>query len=162
VVSRRRANPLPFPIHTQAREKNVSAPRLRRMAIFKFFVGASIITNSALVCFRSEILGTRDMLAKTWIFNASQYVLFGAMLGLEMLIPDVPKDVKIQLKRQAHLVAKVIEKNPDEAEDVDDMKSVIANAEIKLFQSEDAEPADLHTPGWKHRRPSMAAGGPDA
>ena len=45
------------------------------MAIFKFFVGASIITNSALVCFRSEILGARDMLAKTWIFNASQYVL---------------------------------------------------------------------------------------
>ena len=69
------------------------------MTIFKFFVGASIITNSALICFRSQILGTRDLLSKTWIFNASQYVLFGLMLGVEMIIPDVPKDVKTQLKR---------------------------------------------------------------
>merc|ERR1712054_577449 len=34
------------------------------MLIMKFFVGASIITNSAFICFRGTLLGTREMLVK--------------------------------------------------------------------------------------------------
>merc|ERR1711988_595567 len=108
------------------------------MVLFKFFVGASIITNSALICFRSHVLGTRDVLTKTWIFNASQYVLFGLMLAMEIMIPDVPKDVRTQLKRQAHIVSKVIRKDPDEAEDRV-MVSPHAHKNVRLFDSEDGE-----------------------
>merc|ERR1711998_340308 len=86
-------------------------------------------------------LGNRDMLEKTWIFNASQYVLFGLMLGVEMIIPDVPKDVKTQLKRQAHLVSKVIRKDPDEVEDTQELIVTAKAGETQLHEDDDDAPA---------------------
>ena len=103
-------------------DDDVTAPVLRRR--HELFVGISVITNAAVICFKLNLIGTADALVKTWAFNATQYVLFGLMLAMSLLISDVPKDVKTQLARQEHLRSKCVRRDPDEAEDtneVDDM-----------------------------------------
>lgn len=51
---------------------------------------------------------------KVWCFNLIQYGCFAVMIALDLIIPDVPDEVEIQLQRQEYWVDRYILLNEDE------------------------------------------------
>lgn len=75
---------------------------------------AAVVTNSALVSFTGEFLINYSYPSRIWVF-------LGMMVGLLLLkyvvaeyVPDLPREVEIQLERQEYFRNKIILNIPDE------------------------------------------------
>jgi len=76
----------------------------------------TVVSNAALICFQTELLGF--IFSSDQVSNATrissffffQYVIFLGQLAMALLVEDVPREVAIQLARQAHFNTDVIDK----------------------------------------------------
>jgi len=89
--------------------------------IFETLAGVAVITNAGLVVFTSNKFDHWGFTTaqEVWIFIIMQYLVFGVMRFFANLVEDVPFDVQVQIKRSAHIEAKLILQVPDDAGDVD-------------------------------------------
>jgi Calcium-activated chloride channel len=79
--------------------------------ILTFIAVASIITNSAIICFVFDSgIGTFSQQWRVWSFVIMQYALFTLYFLVRSIIPDVPLECELQLKRQAFLCQKLIDR----------------------------------------------------
>ena len=80
---------------------------------------AAIITNVALICFTSDILGKHTGQFHRWLcFLLIEHGMVGLKLLLMVVIDDIPEDILIQQQRQELYVAKVINNQEDDALDI--------------------------------------------
>ncbi|CAM9116030.1 unnamed protein product, partial [Hapterophycus canaliculatus] len=77
-------------------------------AVWTAIAVVAVATNAALILFTSEDL---DWSGENivWGFVVWQYGVFGAMALFAMFVPDVPRDVSIQLGRQSFIRSKVLD-----------------------------------------------------
>lgn len=79
------------------RQRNITAPP-----------PLSLLGASIQILFTSEdITWTEQYIV--WAFILWQYGVFGAMALFAMFVPDVPRDVTIQLERQRFITSKVVD-----------------------------------------------------
>jgi Calcium-activated chloride channel len=79
--------------------------------VLTFLAIASIITNSAIICFVFDSgIGTFSLQWRVWSFLVMQYALFTLYFLVRAIIPDVPLECELQLKRQAFLCQKLIDR----------------------------------------------------
>jgi hypothetical protein len=80
---------------------------------------AAIITNVALICFTSDILGKHTGQFHRWLcFLLIEHGMVGLKLLLMVVIDDIPEDILVQQQRQELYVAKVINNQEDDALDI--------------------------------------------
>jgi hypothetical protein len=91
-------------------------------SILKVLSTVAVITNAGLICFTMTVfydVGTADINAdlsfmeRIWIFIGFQWVFFTLQTLIDSFVPDVSEAARIQLKRQAFVVSKLILKVPD-------------------------------------------------
>mmetsp|Transcript_20422 Transcript_20422/g.69393 ORF Transcript_20422/g.69393 Transcript_20422/m.69393 type:complete len:748 (+) Transcript_20422:84-2327(+) len=77
----------------------------------------AVITNSALVVFTGDNFESLGPATRVWLFVVLEHALLLIKYILALIVPDLPEEVDIQLKRQEFLVSKVIENAEDEQDD---------------------------------------------
>lgn len=88
------------------------------LEIISFF---AVVTNSALCAFTSTIVRHYPWATRVWIFIGMTAGLVGLKLFILSLIPDVPIEVDIQLRREQYIVGKVLDDIPDDEDDPDNV-----------------------------------------
>jgi len=87
-------------------------------AVFNLLIIMAVSTNAGLICFVMKNVLTCSPAMKVWAFVIIQYGVFSLMYAVQEYVPDVPEDVELQLQRASYLVSKVIERVPDEEDEV--------------------------------------------
>lgn len=83
-----------------------------------FLVNVSaVVCNSALVVFTMVVLDGYSPYEKMWTFIGIILACYLIMYGMMEAVPDVPREVEIQMERQEHIISKVIEKVADDKEE---------------------------------------------
>lgn len=78
---------------------------------------SAVFVNSALVAFTGAQTLNYTWVERVWFFCLMSAGLAGIRLLVAYLVPDVPSEVEIQLKRQDYIVDKVLHNVPDEGQD---------------------------------------------
>ncbi|CAN0037026.1 unnamed protein product, partial [Phaeothamnion confervicola] len=76
-------------------------------AILETMSAIAVVTNSALIAFTSDLFDDQPMNVRVWIFVVFEHAMFAFKFLLATVIPDVPQDVDIQIRRNEFLVSKV-------------------------------------------------------
>ena len=93
---------------------------------------AAIISNVALICFTSDILGKRTNQFTRWlVFLLIEHLMIGVKLFLMAAIDDVPEDILIQQERQELYVEKVINNKEDDALDISEYEFEVEGKPMK-------------------------------
>lgn len=91
------------------------------LVIFQAVAVGAVFTSSAVLFYTVEWEPRpRHPLSapqRAWAFFLAQYAVFALMAALALAIPDLPDDVEIQMRRQRFLVAKLVDRTPDEPDD---------------------------------------------
>jgi hypothetical protein len=87
--------------------------------IFEILSVAAVLTNSALVAFTATNCENYTWPIRVWIFFGMSAGILAMKYYIAMLIPDVPEEVEIQMKRQAYFLDKILYNVPDD--DVDQL-----------------------------------------
>lgn len=91
-------------------------------SIFKILSTVAVITNAGLICFTmtvfydtasDEINADLSFMSRIWIFIGFQWVFFTLQSLIDGFVPDQSEAARIQLKRQAFVVSKLVLKVPD-------------------------------------------------
>ncbi|KAG5190771.1 calcium-activated chloride channel-domain-containing protein [Tribonema minus] len=77
----------------------------------------SVVSNSALIAFTSDLFAGHSTAQRIWIFMLFEHGVMLFKYALAVLIPDVPQDVTIQLEREEFVLAKVLHNEPDDDDD---------------------------------------------
>jgi hypothetical protein len=92
--------------------------------------------NAGIIAFTSEISNGYTWVVRIWIFFSVAVLLIGTKSAVQLLTPDVPLDVDIQLQRQKYIVDKIINNIPDE-DDASLGKNVKIDAEYPIRITDD-------------------------
>lgn len=86
-------------------------------AILEVISTGSVLTNAGLVAFTGTITLNYTWATRVWIF----IIMSGSILGMKEVIaayvPDVPREVDIQLARNKYYLSKLVDNIPDEDND---------------------------------------------
>ena len=104
-------------------------------SILEIISTAAVITNSALVAFTSTNAINETWATRVWIF----IVMGSGILLIKKLVadyvPDVPREVEVQLERQALYVDKVMHNVPDDEDE--DIKTKQEEVAYPIKRSDD-------------------------
>lgn len=89
------------------------------MSIFNLTATICVVTNAGLVVFTMNVLDSYSLYARMWVFVSFQWFCFIAQYIIQELIPDVPLEVEIQMKRSKFITDKLIQNIPDDNDEVD-------------------------------------------
>merc|ERR1711871_1187016 len=78
----------------------------------------SVFTNSGLVCFTGSFTMGQTWVMRSWIFVMMSLFILSIKTFYAYIIPDVPVDVDIQLKRSTFINSKIIENQKDVLDDL--------------------------------------------
>ena len=81
--------------------------------IYEFIGLAAAVVNSALITFTSHAAANYNNETRAWIFLGMTTLLILIKVIFKSIIPDVPLEVKIQLRRQKFIVSKIFEDHAD-------------------------------------------------
>eukprot|EP00622_Pseudochattonella_farcimen_P005099 FR740645.1.p1 GENE.FR740645.1~~FR740645.1.p1 ORF type:complete len:140 (+),score=2.39 FR740645.1:269-688(+) len=84
------------------------------MTIYVLVSIFAVVTNAGLLMFTVDLFPSWSAVSKVWGFYVIQVVLYTAMYAAQVVIPDTPVDVEIQLKRGKALISRIINRSPDE------------------------------------------------
>ena len=84
---------------------------------------AAVLVNSALVAFTATITVNYQWLNRVWIFIAMCTGIFSLKLFVAIAIPDLPRDVEIQLKRKDYIIGKIVHNIPDDENNFDKLSN---------------------------------------
>lgn len=130
----------------------------RWQVILEIVSVVSVIVNAVLIAFTGSLLQGYSSTYRAWSFIVIILSLLGVKRLLEVLIPDVPDEVQIQLERQALYVDKLIY----DKEDLDEEELVQSMSE-SYYQTDAYEsfltPLIRHDSGnYEHTEQDTTAG----
>ena len=82
-------------------------------ACFGVIAALSVGTNAALMAFVTSSFSGLPKDQHVWLFIGYQYIVFGIQNVMKAMIPDVPEDVEIQIKRTEFIVSKIYDRVVD-------------------------------------------------
>ena len=85
--------------------------------IFDLISVASVWVNSGLIAFTCTVAENQTWVVRVWLFILVATVLLFIKAIIQALIPDVPENVEIQIKRQKYLTDKLLYDIMDEEDD---------------------------------------------
>jgi len=85
--------------------------------IFQTISFVAALVNAGIIAFTSEITNKYTWVVRIWIFFSVAVLLMGTKFVVQMITPDVPLDVDVQLQRQEYIVNKIMNNIPDEDDD---------------------------------------------
>lgn len=116
----------------------------------------AVICNSALIFFTGERFADHSMYRRTLYFIIFEHLVLGFKFAMAAFIPDVPSAVKIQLKRQDLLTAKVrpLQTNPNlcraslnvHQELVRSTDLSISSFDLQVFEDQPDDDGEVGTP----------------
>uniref|UniRef100_K1PX34 Anoctamin n=1 Tax=Magallana gigas TaxID=29159 RepID=K1PX34_MAGGI len=77
--------------------------------ILNFVNTVGVITNGFLIGFTSTWASSFDLSSKLWIVLGFEHIVFVLKFLIAYLIPDVPRDVQLSIRREKYQVAKILE-----------------------------------------------------
>lgn len=77
--------------------------------ILNFVNTVGVITNGFLIGFTSTWASSFDLSSKLWIVLGFEHIVFALKFLIAYLIPDVPRDVQLSIRREKYQVAKILE-----------------------------------------------------
>ena len=89
-------------------------------SIFLITANLAVVTNAGITCFTMTVLNndswtpTFQLKIKLWIFIVFQWVCYITQAAIILLIPDIPEQAIYHLKRNEHIVSKVINRVEDD------------------------------------------------
>jgi hypothetical protein len=83
-------------------------------AILEAISAAAIVCNAGLVAYTGTYAVNETWIVKGYVFMAMASGVLAAKVCLELIIPDIPHEVQIQLERQKYICGKVIDDVGDE------------------------------------------------
>jgi hypothetical protein len=69
---------------------------------------AAVLSNSALIAYTGTHVQNYTWSTRNWIFFGIALIILGATRLVDVLVPDVPKDVATQIKRTEFAISKII------------------------------------------------------
>ena len=84
---------------------------------------SAVLINAGLVAFTGTVTTHYTWPGRIWVFIGMTFGIMFTKFIMAVAIPDVPREVEIQLQRQDFIVGKVIENIGDEEED-DEVKGI--------------------------------------
>jgi len=79
------------------------------LTVFQIIMVASVITNAGISVYTMDSLQILPLELRLWVFILFQWVCFSLQSVLMALVPDIPEEVEVQLKRTEFINLKVIE-----------------------------------------------------
>ena len=79
------------------------------LAVFQALSAMTVVTNAGLAFFTMDLLLDLPYSTRLWGFLLTQYAIFAAQCALMAIVDDVPGDVSVQMERQAHFRARLLE-----------------------------------------------------
>ncbi|CAL1545216.1 unnamed protein product [Lymnaea stagnalis] len=83
--------------------------------ILQFVNCVGVVTNSFIIAFTSSWASQFDLPGKLWVVIGFEHIVFTIKFLLAYLIPDVPQDVQLSLRRQSYLVQRKIDNEKEKA-----------------------------------------------
>lgn len=84
------------------------------MSIFSLMASICVVTNAGLICFTMNILDDFSMKWRLWVFLGFQWFCFVCQYLIQLVVPDEPLEVIVQLERTKFITDKLIRKVPDD------------------------------------------------
>ena len=94
-------------------------------AILEIISTSAVLVNSALVAFTSTIPIDYSWYNRVWIFFGMSFGILLVKTVVSVVIPDMPLEVEIQLKRKAYILSKIVDNVPDEINNFGDMSNKV-------------------------------------
>ena len=82
--------------------------------VFEWISIIAVGVNAGLVAFTLSVTSQYSGYVRVWLFGSIIVLVLGVKQIFALLIPDVPREVRIQLERQEFINKKVVEDEPDE------------------------------------------------
>lgn len=82
--------------------------------VFYLIAIAGVITNSALICFTMSLLWDYSFQFRLWIFIGFQWCVLGLQYITQLIIPDIPEEVEMQIQRAEFMKEKILDKEHDD------------------------------------------------
>ncbi|KAH8068793.1 intracellular chloride channel [Aureococcus anophagefferens] len=109
-------------LHSERRQWPCAAASIGSWTqIYKFIASLAVVTNTCTLFFTvrwtpfaDRALDDRERVAAAFV---AQYIIFTIMFVIEAAVPDTPYFVDIQLRRQAFIASKLVDRLPDEEDD---------------------------------------------
>lgn len=99
-------------------------------SILEVMALASVLSNSALIAYTSSMTQDLSWSLRNWIFFSVAGIIMGSKYIIDVIIPDVPKDVEVQLKRAKFVVSKVMYDASDDLEMA--LEKGVCKADLKV------------------------------
>lgn len=74
----------------------------------------AVLVNAGLIAFTGTFVSTLSWAARTWVFVGMSGGVLIVKFVVSLVIPDVPREVEIQLERKGYIVSKVVHCVPDD------------------------------------------------
>jgi len=99
--------------------------------ILEIVSAAAVFVNSGIVAFTSSITLNYTYVERIWIFILMATGLFCIRLIVAFIIPDIPPEVEIQIKRQEYIVGKVLYNKEDEEDHIGHSFNLVPDYSVK-------------------------------
>lgn len=100
--------------------------------IFLLMSIAAVITNAGLSVFTMTTFNNHSKGTRFWIFIAFQWACFTLQGAIVALIPDVPEEIDIQMKRREFICGKVIDQIADDFDE--DVSTTQERVEFQVYR----------------------------
>jgi len=97
---------------------------------------AAVLSNSALIAYTGSHVKDYGWSTRNWIFFGISLLIMGLKFLVDVLIPDVPKDVDMQVKRADFVVSKLMYDAQDDVDLAFDMASLKAEYKVRVIDDD--------------------------
>jgi hypothetical protein len=97
---------------------------------------ASVLSNAALIAYTSTINEDYSWTTRNWIFFGVVILCIGGKSFIDLIVPDEPKDVRIQKERSKYAISKVIYDAEDDIEFKMDATSLKAEFKVRVIDDD--------------------------
>jgi hypothetical protein len=97
---------------------------------------AAVLSNSALIAYTSTTTRDYSWSTRNWIFFGVALLIMGAKLLVDVLVPDVPDDVAMQIKRADFVVSKILYDAEDDVDLAVDPLALKAEFKVRVIDDD--------------------------
>lgn len=101
-------------------------------SILEIISTVAVLTNSALVAFTAQNAVNQTWPVRVWVFMVMSAGVLIIKKVIADYVPDVPKEVTVQLKRNEYYVDKILHNIPDEEDSPADVRPENVDYHIKI------------------------------
>ncbi|GFS09144.1 anoctamin [Elysia marginata] len=116
------------------------------------FIG--VLTNAFIIAFTSSWGSQFNTTGKLWVVIGFEHIVFFLKFVLAYLIPDVPQEVRLAIRRERYFIQKKFEDDSPKKKDVDFSELFPSNMSVReMITEEDEDDIEVKTTVTNRRPP---------